>query len=163
MSVEGFGRGSEKNGDARDFELFFTKAVPEWKQLDSKKPTVFIISSSAIRCVELLKFIPSVRNNCTIVKLFAKHIKMAEQKAFLASHRAPIAIGTPARIYKLAQEENKPIDLELIEHIIIDTHRDGKDRTVFDVAEIRKELIELLCKTDLLERLSTGAAKISFF
>lgn len=158
-----FARGSGKNGDARSFEDFFIAEVPEWKQLDSKKPTIFIISSSAIRCVDLLKYIPAVRNRCTIAKLFAKHIKMAEQKAFLASHRAPIAIGTPARIYKLAQEEEKPIDLELVEHVIIDTHRDGKDRTVFDVAEIRKELIELLCKTSLQERLSSGAAKISFF
>jgi protein CMS1 len=104
-----------------------------------------------------------VREKCTIVKLFAKHIKIAEQKAFLASHRAPIAIGTPARIYKLALEEDKPISLDLVEQIIIDTHRDGKDRTVFDVPEIRKELIELLCKTPLLERLSTGATKIYLF
>lgn len=113
--------------------------------------------------MDLLKYLPYVRKQCTIAKLFAKHMKLPEQKAFLASHRCPVAVGTPARLLKLGQEPERPIDFEGVTSIIIDTHRDGKDRTVFDVAEIRKELVEMLCRTALRDRLNASDCQILFF
>jgi protein CMS1 len=160
-----FGPGSKSHGKVSDLEIYFTEvAVPEWKTLEGKrKPVVLILASSAIRCVDILKGFTGLRNKLTISKLFAKHFKIAEQKAFLASHPSPVAIGTPARILKLGQDADKPIDLDDITHLIIDTWQDGKDRTIFDVPEVRKELIELLRQPELLNRLNKGEAKIYFF
>lgn len=151
------------NGDASGFERFLHQRLPDWQSLDSQQPSVLIVSASAIRCVELLKYLPNVRKQCTIAKLFAKHMKLPEQKAFLASHRCPVAVGTPARLLKLGQEPEKPIEFSQVTSIVIDTHRDGKDRTVFDVPEIRKELVELLCRTALRERLNDSDCQILFF
>lgn len=158
-----FKKGGGYNGDEKHFEKFFIGRVPEWKGLASAKPTVLILASSAIRSVNLLKFLPSVRGRLTIAKLFAKHFRLHEQKAFLASHRSPAAIGTPARILKLVQDDEAPIDANVVEHIFIDTHRDGKDRTVFDVPEVRKEFLDLLCRTPIRGRVLSGAIQLHFF
>lgn len=165
LIADGFGQGSGLNAELGRLEKFVTEVVdPEWGQkVDEQKPYLLIISSSAIRCVDVLKALPKLRNKCTIAKLFAKHFKLADQLAFLGSHRCPMAIGTPARIHRLGQEEGKPIDLEAVTHILMDSGRDGKDRTVFDVAEIRKELVDLLVRTPLLTRLNSGACHIHFF
>lgn len=172
LAADAFTSGSDTNSDQSKFESFFLKTVPEWKEYlkdnSINQPRILIISAAAIRCVELLKNLPNIRTKCTIAKLFAKHFKVQEQVGFLSSHKASIAIGTPARLLKLSQEPRTDttgmcIDLQLIDHVIIDGWRDGKDRTVFDVPEIRKELFELLSKTLLRERLNSGKCKISFF
>lgn len=166
LSTDAFGNGSGHEAQLSYFEKYITEIVlPDLNSfLDSKDPVLLILSSSAIRCVELLKGLLSIRSKCTIAKLFAKHFKLADQVSFLASHRSPIAIGTPARILRLGQEPSKPIDFEKITHIIIDTARDAKDRTVFDVPEVRKELIDLMVKDDVLRsRLYNGLCKIYFF
>ncbi len=158
-----FGPGSGVEGDQNLFEKFFTRVVENWELVDNRRPVILIISTSAIRCVELLKYLPLVRSKLQITKLFAKHFKMDEQKAFLANHTSPVAIGTPARILKLAEDEDKAIDLIDVTHVIIDSYRDAKSRTIFDIPEVRIELLKLMTKTALRTRLNTLAAKIVIF
>jgi protein CMS1 len=167
-----FAQGLRSRGSAKALEGLLFDHIDGWQAYCTdavRQPRVLVIASSAIRCVDILKDAPRLRQRCTIAKLFAKHIKVPEQVAFLASHKVPLAIGTPARILKLAQtalndkdESAMAIDLSAVEHVVLDGWRDAKDRTIFDVAEVRLELLRLLTSEVLLRRLNTGKAKITF-
>lgn len=171
LESSAFAQGLKSHGDAKALEGLLFDHIDGWQAYCTdavQQPRVLVIASSAIRCVDILKDAPRLRQRCTIAKLFAKHIKAGEQIAFLASHKVPLAIGTPARILKLAQtpmdkgESVMAIDLSVVNHIILDGWRDAKDRTIFDVAEVRLELLRLLTSEALLRRLNTGKARITF-
>ena len=63
-------------------------------------PTVLIISSSAVGGLPFISGIRKQKNNWKLVKLFAKHIKIAEQERLLQK-KVSIGIGTPNRILQL--------------------------------------------------------------
>ncbi|ONM18302.1 DEAD-box helicase family protein [Zea mays] len=59
-------------------------------------PTLLVISSSALRSLDLLRGLKMFTKECRPVKLFAKHLKVEEQVAMLNA-RVNIACGTPSR------------------------------------------------------------------
>lgn len=63
-------------------------------------PALLIISSSAIRCVEILRGMKTLTTKCHAAKLFAKHIKIEEQVSILKD-RVNIAGGTPSRMQRV--------------------------------------------------------------
>lgn len=63
---------------------------------------------------------------CRIAKLFAKHIKVAEQQAHLQQHPLCIAAGTPNRLCKLADVE--ALQLSQLQLVVLDVHQDAKKR-----------------------------------
>ena len=65
---------------------------------------------------------------CRIAKLFAKHVKVEEQKTSLESHASGIACGTPHRLCKLADEG--ALSLQRLQLLVIDLHIDAKQRYV---------------------------------
>ena len=65
---------------------------------------------------------------CRIAKLFAKHMKVAEQQTHLQQHPLCIAAGTPNRLCKLADLE--ALQLSQLRLIVLDVHQDAKKRCV---------------------------------
>ncbi len=65
---------------------------------------------------------------CRIAKLFAKHIKVAEQQQYLQQHPLCIAAGTPNRLCKLADTE--ALQLSQLQLIVLDVQQDAKQRYV---------------------------------
>ena len=63
---------------------------------------------------------------CRIAKLFAKHMKVAEQQQHLQQHPLCIAAGTPNRLCKLADIE--ALQLSQLQLVVLDVHQDAKKR-----------------------------------
>lgn len=61
-----------------------------------------------------------------IGKLFAKHLKQAEQEAMLASTVMHLGVGTPNRLLKLAQ--SGALKLDRLQYIVLDVQQDVKRR-----------------------------------
>jgi protein CMS1 len=66
---------------------------------------------------------------CQIAKLFAKHIKVAEQQQYLQQHPLCIAAGTPNRLCKLADTE--ALQLSQLQLVVLDVQQDAKQRYVY--------------------------------
>ncbi|KAJ3054086.1 cms1 ribosomal small subunit [Rhizophlyctis rosea] len=132
------------------------------KRAHAGSPRVIIITSSAIRAVNLIRLVKTL-GKCA--KLFAKHLKVSEQVALLKTEKTPIAVGTPNRILKLLEDGEGmtarhlrarehglivylftgALDLEKLAYVILDgSHRDTKERTLFTIPEIKTDLVALL-------------------
>lgn len=103
-------------------------------------PSLLIISSSAIRCVEILRGMKTLTTKCHAAKLFAKHIKIEEQVSIL-KERVNIAGGTPSRIKKLIEID--ALKLSRLSVLMLDMHKDAKGLTLFDVPQVSNEFWEL--------------------
>lgn len=103
-------------------------------------PALLIISSSAIRCVEILRGMKTLTTKCHAAKLFAKHIKIEEQVSILKD-RVNIAGGTPSRIKKLIEID--ALKLSRLSVLMLDMHKDAKGLTLFDVPQVSNEFWEL--------------------
>ncbi|EFJ07629.1 hypothetical protein SELMODRAFT_448377 [Selaginella moellendorffii] len=108
--------------------------------LEPGSPIVLIVSSSAVRCVSLLKNLASLTKECKPGKLFAKHLKVEEQVSAL-KQRVNIAAGTPSRLKKLI--DIGALGLSRLSLLVFDMHKDAKGLTLFTVPQVRKELWEL--------------------
>ncbi|CAM9152599.1 unnamed protein product [Heterosigma akashiwo] len=86
-------------------------------------------------------------SSCPVAKLFAKHMKIQEQQKLLKKC-APIAVGTPSRLLKLAQFGD--LCLESTELIIFDMGKDVKQMTILDVNGVKEDLMDFF-KTTVLE------------
>lgn len=77
-----------------------------------------------------------------IAKLFAKHLKVEEQVAYLESTVVRLAVGTPNRIAKLV--EVGALKLDDLTLVLVDCSKDVKQRSIFDVPEVRADLFHLV-------------------
>ena len=108
---------------------------------------VMIVAASAIRCTAILRQLePVKRNGKKIAKLFAKHLKIEDQRAFLARNDCAFGVGTPARLAQLIDEFEK---FKVVLVIVDSSAKDGKQRTIWEVKETRKDLYKLV---DLLPK-----------
>ena len=78
-----------------------------------------------------------------IGKLFSKHFKLAQQTQFLARTVLAVGVGTPNRLSKLI-EASDGLCLDRLEYVLLDASRDVKDRTLFDMNEVCKDVARLL-------------------
>lgn len=136
------------------------KHLPEKEEIVSMKNCqIVIISSAALRCIEIMKLIISGNKKIKIVKLFAKHIKIKEQVALLKKQKHQLAVATPTRFSALI--DILP-DLKMnLKYIFIDSSRDAKERTIFDIPETGKPLLDLIY-IKLGESIRSGRVKLVF-
>jgi len=98
--------------------------------------------------------------NISIAKLFAKHIKIEEQMHFLQSTVTPICVGTPNRIKKLT--ENGALTITNCKILIIDTHKDDKKATIFDIHDTKTDLLYFY-KQFCDDQIRKSVMKLAFF
>ncbi|KAG6748647.1 hypothetical protein POTOM_048576 [Populus tomentosa] len=143
---------------------------PSWKQvlcegklvdgiIDPGSPAVLIISTSALRSLELLRGVRSLTKECHAAKLFSKHMKVEEQVAML-KNRVNFASGTPSRIKKLIDIE--ALGLSRLTMIVLDMHADVKGYSLFTLPQVRDELWDLY-KDFFHQRLLQGHLRICLF
>uniref|UniRef100_A0A9I9DGI8 Protein CMSS1 n=1 Tax=Cucumis melo TaxID=3656 RepID=A0A9I9DGI8_CUCME len=151
-------------------------------------PAVLIISTSALRSIELLKGFRSITQECHAVKLFSKHMKVEEQdkeidnsvkftylpnwpNSFkqsklqvvmvqLLKNRVNIASGTPSRIKKLIDIE--ALGLSRLAVIVLDVQPDVKGYSLFSLPQVRDEFWDLY-KSYLHPRVVEGELRICLF
>jgi superfamily II DNA/RNA helicase len=106
-------------------------------------PIVVIVCSSAVRATKIIKSLSTHKHiHCKIAKLFAKHIKIAEQIEMLAAETYPIAIGTPNRLTKLLGLG--ALHLQNTRLLIVDVTADVKNMTILNMNGVRDDLTSLL-------------------
>ena len=76
---------------------------------------------------------------CGVAKLFAKHMKEAEQADYLRSSKAKIAVGTPHRLHRLCAAGC--LKLSELKLVVFDSHPDVKGCTLFDQKQQRDSLV----------------------
>lgn len=148
----------KKNDEGVDTISSLIKGLP----VSDKSCSTLIISSSALRCIELHNKAKVIKGCPRVAKLFAKHIKAAEQISLLKGNpQSPVAFGTSGRISSLIKEEPTLMTSNL-ELIIVDLHRDSKLRNIIDIPETSKPLLELIfsTKSPIYRRIKEGMTKI---
>ena len=128
---------------------FLSNFFSDWNQdrtdLTQKgSPLLLLISSSAVRALEMARDArQALGEDCTVAKLFAKHMKVDKQQQFLSAHVCHIATGTPERLLQLVNKfDYLSTSLKLV---VLDWQRkDLKQRTLIEISENRKPLATLL-------------------
>ncbi|XP_044497987.1 protein CMSS1 [Mangifera indica] len=128
-------------------------------KLDPGSPAVLIISTSALRSIELLRGLRSMTKECHAVKLFSKHMKVEEQVSML-KNRVNFASGTPSRIKKLIDIE--ALGLSRLEVIVLDMQLDVKGYSLFTLPQVREEFWDLY-KNYFHQRLLQGDLRICLY
>ncbi|OUM63690.1 hypothetical protein PIROE2DRAFT_9699 [Piromyces sp. E2] len=91
---------------------YIKQVYPNWKKHLGKppkesdyhgQPSVLVVTQSAIRAVEVIRALSEFSKYCKVGKLFSKHMKVKEQVEFLSKSVVKIAVGTPNRLIKLAE------------------------------------------------------------
>ncbi|XP_010245777.1 PREDICTED: protein CMSS1 isoform X2 [Nelumbo nucifera] len=109
-------------------------------KVDPGSPAVLVISSSALRSLELLRGLRPLTRECQAAKLFAKHLKVNEQVSLLKA-RVNIASGTPNRIKKLIEID--ALRLSRLAVLVLDMHIDAKGYSLFTQPQVSGEFWDL--------------------
>ena len=104
---------------------------PRHKATGKGEFKVLFVTPSAPRAASLCGVL--ARGGLVAAKLFGKHMTVEEQTEFLQSHLVDVAVGTPARLAKLAA--SSALSLEALRYIIIDVQTDDKDMHFFSSAK----------------------------
>ena len=128
----------------------------------SKHLRVLVLSSSAIRATEIIRLFGGLRKQCGIGKCFAKHFKIDEQLKFFDTKRPSISVGTPNRLVKLFASGHEYFKFEDVKLVMIDTHRDQKQRNIFEIPETCVDLLDFYSET-IRPALEAGKCKLVFF
>ncbi|KAI8597120.1 U3-containing 90S pre-ribosomal complex subunit-domain containing protein, partial [Dissophora ornata] len=160
---KGMKGGKEDNSNGNKNEKKDPKKKPLETSSDIPKgsPVVLIVSSSGIRAVEVIRSLPLFAEAAKVGKLFAKHLKVPEQVYFLKNTCTHICVGTPNRIDKLISDG--VLNLDRLELVLLDCHKDAKKRTILDIQEIRVDLFKMLGLEGLEDRFKSGQTQVAIF
>jgi len=86
-------------------------------------PQVLCVAHNTDRAVDLVKQMHAGLN-VHVAKLFARHVKLDEQAAFLKANRVGVAVGTPNRL--LALVTGGHLDLTRLRAVVLDVTPDVK-------------------------------------
>ncbi|XP_050220590.1 uncharacterized protein LOC126670906 [Mercurialis annua] len=128
-------------------------------KIEAGSPAVLIITTSALRVIELLRGVRSLTIQCHAAKLFSKHMKVEEQVTLL-KERVNFASGTPSRIKKLIDIE--ALGLSRLDMVVLDIHTDVKGYSLLTLPQVRDEFWDLY-KNYFHQRLLQGDLRICLF
>jgi protein CMS1 len=127
-------------------------------------PHTLVIASSGIRVADLARALRSLNSDETkVAKLIAKHMKLKENVEYLAKTKVGIAVGTPARLKDLVDQD--AIKTTELKAVVIDaSYLDEKKRGIADMAELFKAMLQLLHHKSIRSRLELdNGARILVF
>ncbi|CAN2390038.1 U3-containing 90S pre-ribosomal complex subunit, partial [Pristimantis euphronides] len=156
----------KENDLSHTLSSYLREVCPKWSKLsknhkEKKSVLLLIVCSSAHRALELIKLTNTFRGDTKIMKLFAKHIKIKDQVNWLENNVTHLAVGTPARIKALIEQDG--LGLQSLKYLILDWNwRDQKLRRMVDIPEVKTEVAELL-ESGLVAACREGSVKIALF
>merc|ERR1712126_786752 len=134
-----------------NFPAYLKNIVPTWsedcetltKSGSKGSPVMLIVTSSAVRAVELLRSTtPFKGDNCKTAKLFSKHFKLEEQSKSLSEKVSHLAVGTPHRVVSLI--ENGSLKLNELKVVVVDwSWKDVKMRGVTNMPMVKEQFVKL--------------------
>ncbi len=135
---------SSNSYDTDDLPRVVKSMLSSWKKLTGGKhgqtprpkgcPAMLVVCQSAPRAADILRGLAPF--GARTAKLFAKHLKPAEQLQSLEGPPVIFAVGTPHRISKLltagASPQGVSFSMSHCELVLVDVHRDSKGYTLLD-------------------------------
>ncbi|PHH74183.1 hypothetical protein CDD82_5052 [Ophiocordyceps australis] len=119
---------------------------------NNASPHTLIIAGAGLRAANIARAMRkfSAKDNM-VAKLFAKHIKMEEQVAFLQRHKTGIGVGTPARLGELI--DSGALSLENLQRLVVDaSHIDQKKRGILDMKDTAMPLARFVARAEFKSR-----------
>ena len=117
---------------------------------------VLVVTPSAPRAASICGILS--RGGVTTAKLFGKHMSVEEQEQFLVANVVDIAVGTPARLAKLA--EARVLELGALRYVLLDVLPDEKKAHFFSLPP--KGMARRPDADDLAGMLGTAAFRDAF-
>ncbi|KAK2590754.1 Protein cms1 [Conoideocrella luteorostrata] len=132
----------------------FSEGEESLKRTPKKKgsPHTLIVAGAGLRAADIVRAVRkfSSKDN-SVAKLFAKHMKVDEQVAFLKNRKSGIGVGTPARLIELI--ENGALSLDNLQRLVVDaSHVDQKKRGVMDMKDTMMPLARFLARQEFNDR-----------
>ncbi|KAF2741578.1 hypothetical protein EJ04DRAFT_423078 [Polyplosphaeria fusca] len=147
-------------GEPRTLEnlaAFVMKQGSTMKQTSSKStgaPHTIVVTASGIRAADAFRALKTGLSNQgvknpNVAKLFAKHMKIAEQVEHLKKHKVDFGVGTPERLSALLDQ--KALSTANLKRVLIDvSYIDQKKRGILDMKELHEPLIKLLLRSEFV-------------
>ncbi|RLM73310.1 protein CMSS1 [Panicum miliaceum] len=123
-------------------------------------PALLVISSAALRSLELLRGLKMFTKECRPVKLFAKHLKVEEQVAMLNARVNIACVRSLCRIKKLIDIE--ALSLSRLKLVVLDMQKDAKSFNLFTLPQVSNEFWDLY-KGYLDPKVQEGNMRICFY
>lgn len=119
---------------------------------DKGSPHTIVVTGAGLRAADVTRVMRVFQTkDATVMKLFAKHIKLKDAKEHVAKTRMNIGVGTPKRISDLL--EDGALSSTKLERLIIDvSHIDEKKRGILDMKDLQPPLMDLLNRPELKDR-----------
>jgi len=137
--------------DITNFPKYLKNIVPTWveecekltKSSTKGSPLMLIITSSAVRAVDLLRHTaPFKGEHCKTSKLFAKHFKVEEQSKNLKEKVCHLAVGTPHRV--IALMDNGSLRVDRLRYVVVDwSWKDVKMRGLTNMPMVKDSFVQL--------------------
>ncbi|KAF2265399.1 hypothetical protein CC78DRAFT_493591 [Lojkania enalia] len=136
---------------------FLTKQSQKLKPAPAESkgaPHTLVVTASGIRAADTFRALKAglpqqgVKNS-NVAKLFAKHIKLAEQVGLLKKNKVDFGVGTPERLSALLDQG--VLSTANLRRIVIDvSYIDQKKRGILDMKELHESLIKLLLRKEFM-------------
>ncbi|KAI4615422.1 uncharacterized protein J4E88_007796 [Alternaria novae-zelandiae] len=114
-------------------------------------PHTLVVTGSGMRAADVCRCLKSGLptqgvEKPSVAKLFAKHLKLADQVAHLSKSRIDYGVGTPDRLMALLQEG--ALSTANLKRVVVDvSYIDGKKRGILDMRELHEAVVRLVvCK-----------------
>ncbi|KND92647.1 Protein cms1 [Tolypocladium ophioglossoides CBS 100239] len=132
----------------------FTEDPESLKKAPKRKgsPHTLIVAGAGLRAADIVRATRQFSSKDNIVaKLFAKHMKVDEQVAFLKNTKTGIGVGTPARLMELI--DNGALSLDNLRRLVVDaSHIDQKKRGIIDMKDTMMPLVRFLVRGEFKDR-----------
>lgn len=115
-------------------------------------PHTLVVTSSGIRTADLARVLRVFNSTeSQVAKLIAKHMKLKDNVKHMKKNQVGIAISTPMRLRDLIDAD--ALKLEDVKRIVVDgAYKDEKRRSIFEIKELFRPLVELLSREELKQR-----------
>lgn len=119
-------------------------------------PHTIVITSSGIRVADLIRELRVFNSaDSKVAKLIAKKMKLKDNAEYLAKTKVGIVVVTPARVRDLIEQD--AIQIDALKSVVIDaSYLDEKKRSITDMVELFKPLLQVLHHEKVEQRLEGG-------
>ncbi|EOA85659.1 uncharacterized protein SETTUDRAFT_169674 [Exserohilum turcica Et28A] len=117
-------------------------------------PHTIVVTVSGIRAADVCRSLKTGLpkqgiQKASVAKLFAKHLKLAEQVAHLKKTKIDYGVGTPDRLVALLEEG--ALSTANLKRVVIDvSYIDQKKRGILDMKELHEAAIKLLLRKEFV-------------
>ncbi|KAJ4286756.1 Protein cms1 [Kalmusia sp. IMI 367209] len=117
-------------------------------------PHTIVVTSSGIRAADVFRSLKAGLpkqgiKNPNVAKLFAKHMKVAEQVEHLKKNKIDFGVGTPDRLSALLDQN--ALSTANLKRVVVDvSYIDQKKRGILDMKDLHEPLIRLLLRKEFV-------------